>query len=195
VISFVIAGVVAVLAALCYAELAASVPTAGSAYSYAYATMGEFIAWIIGWDLILEYAVGNIAVAVSWSAYFQTLLSGFGLHLPAWLGTDPRTALQGFNAGPPVRRPVFTASERTIGGYAQARWEIAAGPVPIDGAVGLRAVGTSSSVTTTILPLSTTGSLWERSHACASSRRSLSTCLSCSTSTAQKARAATALWK
>ena len=68
------------------------IPQAGSAYTYAYATMGELIAWIIGWDLIIEYAVGNIAVAVSWGAYFQTLLQGFGLGLPPWLATDPRTA-------------------------------------------------------------------------------------------------------
>jgi APA family basic amino acid/polyamine antiporter len=72
------------------------IPQAGSAYTYAYATLGELVAWIIGWDLIIEYAVGNIAVAVSWSAYFQTLLKGFGLGFPEWLVTDPRTALQAF---------------------------------------------------------------------------------------------------
>jgi APA family basic amino acid/polyamine antiporter len=70
------------------------VPVAGSAYTYAYATLGELIAWIIGWDLILEYAVGNVAVAIGWSDYFQSLLAGFGLNWPAWLGTDLRTAFQ-----------------------------------------------------------------------------------------------------
>jgi APA family basic amino acid/polyamine antiporter len=68
------------------------VPVSGSAYTYAYATLGELVAWIIGWDLIIEYAIGNVAVAISWSGYFQELLRGFGLHLPAWLGTDYRTA-------------------------------------------------------------------------------------------------------
>src|SRR5205085_6589706 len=74
VISFVIAGVVAVLAALCYAELASSVPTAGSAYSYAFATAGELIAWIIGWDLFLEFALGAAVVARGWSGYVGSLL-------------------------------------------------------------------------------------------------------------------------
>ena len=64
------------LAALCYAELAAMIPQAGSAYAYSYATLGEFVAWIIGWDLILEYAVGNVAVAISWGDYFKSLLRG-----------------------------------------------------------------------------------------------------------------------
>jgi APA family basic amino acid/polyamine antiporter len=82
-------------AAMCYAELAAMVPVSGSAYTYAYATLGELVAWIIGWDLILEYAVSNAAVAVSWSDYFQVLLRGFGAELPAWLGTDYRSAVQG----------------------------------------------------------------------------------------------------
>ena len=70
------------------------VPVSGSAYTYAYATLGELVAWIIGWDLILEYAVGNVAVAISWSDYFQSLLAGFKLVWPVWLGTDYRSALQ-----------------------------------------------------------------------------------------------------
>src|SRR3954453_6377043 len=74
IISFVIAGIVAVLAALCYAELASSVPTAGSAYSYAFATAGELIAWIIGWDLFLEFALGAAVVARGWSGYVGSLL-------------------------------------------------------------------------------------------------------------------------
>jgi APA family basic amino acid/polyamine antiporter len=83
--SFLLLGVVCGLAALCYAELASMIPTSGSAYAYTYATMGEFLAWIIGWDLILEYAIGNVAVAVAWSGYFNSLLSGFGIDLPGWL--------------------------------------------------------------------------------------------------------------
>jgi APA family basic amino acid/polyamine antiporter len=93
VFSFILLGVVCGLAALCYAELAAMIPQAGSAYAYSYATLGEFIAWIIGWDLILEYAVGNIAVAIAWSGYFISLLSGFGVTLPAYLTHGYRTAL------------------------------------------------------------------------------------------------------
>jgi APA family basic amino acid/polyamine antiporter len=93
VFSFILLGIVCGLAALCYAELAAMIPQAGSAYAYSYATLGELIAWIIGWDLILEYAVGNIAVAIAWSGYFMSLLSGFGLTLPAWLTHGYRTAL------------------------------------------------------------------------------------------------------
>jgi APA family basic amino acid/polyamine antiporter len=85
VLSFVLLGAVCGLAALCYAELAAMIPQAGSAYAYAYATLGELLAWIVGWALILEYAVGNIAVAISWSGYFVSLLSGFGITLPGWL--------------------------------------------------------------------------------------------------------------
>jgi APA family basic amino acid/polyamine antiporter len=68
------------------------VPVSGSAYTYAYASLGEFVAWIIGWDLIIEYAVGNIGVAIGWSGYFRELISHFGLNLPAWLATDPRSA-------------------------------------------------------------------------------------------------------
>ena len=85
VVSFLLLGAVCALAALCYAELAAMIPQAGSAYAYSYATLGEIVAWIIGWDLILEYAVGNVAVAISWSGYFVSLLSGVGLELPGWL--------------------------------------------------------------------------------------------------------------
>ena len=93
VFSFLLLGGACALAALCYAELAAMIPQAGSAYAYSYATLGEIVAWIIGWDLILEYAVGNVAVAISWGDYFTTLLRGFGLALPAWTTTGYRTAL------------------------------------------------------------------------------------------------------
>jgi APA family basic amino acid/polyamine antiporter len=94
VISFLLTGVACGFAALCYAEFAAMIPIAGSAYTYAYAALGELVAWIIGWDLIIEYAVGNVAVAISWSGYFHGLLRTFGLELPAWLVTDYRTAFQ-----------------------------------------------------------------------------------------------------
>ncbi len=87
VLSYILVALACGFAALCYAEMASMVPVAGSAYTYAYVTLGEFLAWIIGWDLILEYAVGNVAVAVSWADYFKSLLGGLGLHLPAWLST------------------------------------------------------------------------------------------------------------
>jgi len=93
VFSFLLLGGACALAALCYAELAAMIPQAGSAYAYAYATLGELVAWIIGWDLILEYAVGNVAVAISWGDYVGTLLRGIGIVLPPWLTTGYRTAL------------------------------------------------------------------------------------------------------
>ena len=92
VLSFILTAVACGFAALCYAEFAAMVPVSGSAYTYAYASLGEFVAWIIGWDLIIEYAVGNIGVAIGWSGYFRELISHFGLDLPAWLATDPRSA-------------------------------------------------------------------------------------------------------
>src|ERR1019366_4700872 len=92
VLSFVLAGTACAFAGLCYAELASMIPQAGSAYAYSYATLGEIVAWIIGWDLILEYAVGNVAVAISWGDYFKSLLGGW-VTLPDWLTTGYRTAL------------------------------------------------------------------------------------------------------
>src|SRR5437660_184531 len=92
-LSFVVAAVACGFAALCYAELASMIPVSGSAYTYSYATLGEIIAWIIGWDLILEYAVGNMAVAVGWSGYFVKLCGSlFGLKFPLWVVTDYKTA-------------------------------------------------------------------------------------------------------
>src|SRR5438128_8822933 len=91
-LSFVLTAVACGFAALCYAEFAAMIPISGSAYTYAYATLGELVAWIIGWDLIIEYAVGNVAVAISWANYFKTLVSGFGIVIPNWISTDYRTA-------------------------------------------------------------------------------------------------------
>lgn len=84
--------------ALCYAEFASRIPVAGSAYTYAYASMGEFIAWIIGWDLIVEYAIGNIAVAISWSDYFTGLLKGYGINIPLHFTMDFLSARRGFAA-------------------------------------------------------------------------------------------------
>jgi basic amino acid/polyamine antiporter, APA family len=91
--SFILSAFACALAGLCYAELSAMIPQAGSAYAYSYATLGELVAWIIGWDLILEYAVGNVAVAITWAGYFRSLLSGIGLSMPDWLCTGYRTAL------------------------------------------------------------------------------------------------------
>src|SRR3954454_10535141 len=82
VLSFVLAGVASVFAALCYSEFASTVPMAGSAYTYGYATLGEFVAWIIGWDLILEYALGAVTVAIGWSGYVVSLLKDFGIVFP-----------------------------------------------------------------------------------------------------------------
>ncbi len=90
--SFILAAVVCAFVALCYAELAAMVPISGSAYTYSYATLGELIAWIIGWDLIIEYAVGNVAVAISWANYFKTLMKESGFLIPDWLSIDFQTA-------------------------------------------------------------------------------------------------------
>lgn len=84
-------------AALCYAEFASTVPVSGSAYTYSYVAFGEIFAWIIGWDLLMEYAIGNIAVAISWSDYFTGLLDKAGLHIPPWLTMDYTTAHAGFN--------------------------------------------------------------------------------------------------
>ena len=92
VILFVIAAITCGFTALCYAEFASRVPVAGSAYTYSYVTFGELIAWVIGWALILEYAIGNIVVAISWSSYFNNLLRGLGIHLPGWMITDNGTA-------------------------------------------------------------------------------------------------------
>jgi APA family basic amino acid/polyamine antiporter len=107
VLSFVLLGCVCGLAALCYAELAAMIPQAGSAYAYSYATLGELTAWIIGWDLILEYAIGNIAVAIAWSGYFTSLLTAFGINLPDYLTHGYRTAL--LSADPAVNGLLQTA--------------------------------------------------------------------------------------
>jgi basic amino acid/polyamine antiporter, APA family len=118
ILSFVLLGAVCALAALCYAELASMIPQAGSAYAYSYATLGEIIAWIIGWDLILEYAVGNIAVAIAWGGYFNSLLTAFGVDLPGWL-------VHGY-------RDVMKSSDPAIQALAESAPQIAGMPVLIN---------------------------------------------------------------
>ena len=105
-LSFVLGGIVCAFAGLCYAEMASTVPIAGSAYTYAYATMGEFIAWLIGWDLILEYMVGATTVAIGWSGYVTSFLHDFGIDIPAQFMSSPGTR---HDRGPrPGRRPSCT---------------------------------------------------------------------------------------
>jgi APA family basic amino acid/polyamine antiporter len=87
--SYMLAGLACGFAALCYAEFASMIPIAGSAYTYSYATLGEVFAWMIGWDLILEYAVGSMTVAIGWSGYFQRILAGFDVTLPQWMAAAP----------------------------------------------------------------------------------------------------------
>jgi len=94
---FVFTAIACSFSALCYAEFASKIPISGSAYTYAYASMGEIIAWIIGWDLLMEYSVGNIAVAISWSDYFTSFLKGFQLHVPYFLCVDYFGASRGFH--------------------------------------------------------------------------------------------------
>ncbi|MBA4121130.1 MAG: amino acid permease [Acidobacteria bacterium] len=96
VLLFIFASVACGFAALCYAEFASKIPIAGSAYTYAYASFGELIAWIIGWDLLVEYAIGNIAVAISWSDYFTRLLKANGINVPAYFSMDYLSASRGF---------------------------------------------------------------------------------------------------
>ena len=108
ILSFVVAGTACIFAALCYAEFASMVPVAGSAYTYAYATLGELFAWIIGWDLILEYAVGAASVAHGWSKYFQNFLGVLGLHIPKALATAP------FDYDPKIGRILLTGSVTDI---------------------------------------------------------------------------------
>src|SRR5690606_3668812 len=95
---FIFAAIACGFAALCYAEFASKIPIAGSAYTYAYASFGELLAWIIGWDLLVEYAIGNIAVAISWSDYFTSLLATNGINIPLNFTMDFLTAKRGFAA-------------------------------------------------------------------------------------------------
>ncbi len=116
---FIITAVTCGFTALCYAEFASRIPVAGSAYTYTYISFGEVVAWIIGWALILEYAIGNIVVAISWSAYFNNILSGLGLNLPEWLTVGYQTASLKFNeallSGTPTANLVFATAPRIAG--------------------------------------------------------------------------------
>src|SRR4051812_24908294 len=101
---FLFVAVACGFSAICYAEFASMVPVSGSAYTYSYVAFGELIAWIIGWDLLMEYAIGNIAVAISWSNYFCSLVNSIHIgnwqwHIPEWMGTDYWTAQDGAVAG------------------------------------------------------------------------------------------------
>jgi basic amino acid/polyamine antiporter, APA family len=113
---FVITAVTCGFCALCYAEFASRVPIAGSAYTYAYVSFGELIAWIIGWALILEYAIGNIVVAISWSGYFNNLLMGLGIHLPEWLLIDPFTQAENVASGS-AKAIALQAAAPSIAGF------------------------------------------------------------------------------
>jgi APA family basic amino acid/polyamine antiporter len=114
-LSFVITAIVCGFTALCYAELASMVPISGSAYTYSYATMGELIAWIIGWDLIIEYAIGNVAVAISWAEYFHKLLLNLGIPFPHWLAADYRSAMILRGEEPAVYAELFGRSPVNLG--------------------------------------------------------------------------------
>ncbi|MBB1194481.1 amino acid permease [Flavobacterium sp. SOK18b] len=120
-LSFVIAGIACVFAALCYSEFASILPVEGSAYAYAYGTIGEIFAWIIGWGLILEYAMGSMTVAVSWSGYFNKMLKMFGIKLPEWLTTDPASYTgEGFSMNLPAFLIVILVISLLIKGTEKA---------------------------------------------------------------------------
>jgi basic amino acid/polyamine antiporter, APA family len=142
--SFVLTAVACGFAALCYAEFAAMVPVAGSAYTYAYASLGEFVAWIIGWDLIIEYAVGNIGVAIGWAGYFRELLNHFGLDLPAWLATDYRSAHDAFVA---LRTAVAGAASDPVVTYLASAWSGAPHILGVPVIINLPAVAVVLAIT------------------------------------------------
>src|SRR5213075_954019 len=117
-LSFVISGMGCAFAALCYAEFAAMIPLAGSAYTYSYATLGELFAWIIGWDLTLEYAMGASTVSSGWSNHFIELLDIFHLRMPLWLAYDHWTGLR--QATKIIARQMARASDATVQPGTQA---------------------------------------------------------------------------
>ena len=108
---FALTAVACGFAAFCYAEFASTVPVSGSAYTYSYVAFGELFAWIIGWDLLMEYAIGNIAVAISWSQYFVRVLEGFHIHIPTWMTMDYFTAHKGYNE---VIKAVASGGEKVM---------------------------------------------------------------------------------
>ena len=120
-LSFVFAGIACVFAALCYSEFASMIPVEGSAYAYAYGTIGELFAWIIGWGLILEYAMGSMTVAVSWSGYFNKLLHLFNLELPLYLTQDPSSYTgNGFSMNLPATLIVLLVTSLLVKGTKEA---------------------------------------------------------------------------
>ncbi|HTE65612.1 MAG TPA: amino acid permease, partial [Candidatus Binatia bacterium] len=125
-LSYVVAGITCIFAALCYAEFASMVPVAGSAYTYAYATLGELFAWIIGWDLVLEYAVGAATVAIAWSEYFNRVLGFFGMSIPwQWLHSPMQTMAETGTRGIMYVPAVFillVLSLLLIRGTQQSAW-------------------------------------------------------------------------
>lgn len=141
VLSFLLTAVACGFTALCYAELASMIPIAGSAYTYAYATLGEVMAWVIGWDLVLEYAVSNVAVAISWGDYANAALAQVGLGVPPWLAIDPRSLLRLTDVGESMGRgrlELYAAAmaEQVDGAQIFKRWEVlvhapAVGGIPI----------------------------------------------------------------
>jgi amino acid transporter len=116
---FMITAVTCGFTALCYAEFASRVPVSGSAYTYSYVTFGEMIAWIIGWALILEYSIGNVVVAISWSAYFNNILKAIGLNLPEWLTIGHQTAKMAYEeaarAGQPIADLIYARAPTVFG--------------------------------------------------------------------------------
>lgn len=116
---FVITAITCGFTALCYAEFASRIPVSGSAYTYSYISFGEVVAWIIGWALILEYAIGNIVVAISWSAYFNNILKAMNIQLPAWLATGYQTAYYAYNSaienGAATTNLVYTNAPKILG--------------------------------------------------------------------------------
>lgn len=124
-ILFVITAITCGFSAMCYAEFASRIPVAGSAYTYAYASFGELIAWIIGWDLLMEYAIGNIAVAISWSEYFTNLLQGFGIHVPSYLTMDYLSASKAHDEIVAAGANLSNISEKVR--FAAHAWDTAPG--------------------------------------------------------------------
>src|SRR5215218_1891333 len=141
VLAYVAAGLACGFAALCYAEFASMIPISGSAYTYAYATLGEIFAWMIGWDLILEYAVGSMTVAVGWSGYFQRILAGFGLSLPAWMSAAPNVAPGALINLPAVLIVLAITALLVVGVRESARFNAAMVAVKLVAVVFFIAVG------------------------------------------------------
>ncbi len=117
---FIFTAIACAFSAFCYAEFASAIPVSGSAYSYAYASFGEIIAWIIGWDLLMEYAIGNIACAISWSEYFTGLLAGYGIHIPDFLTMDFLSASRGFKQVAQLLQEGQTLQTLALGGKTAA---------------------------------------------------------------------------